>query len=263
MTAFNTKDIEINEEENKYLSAYMKKSKLSDLNVVVFGDSISDVSVNGAWVAPFKQLANCKSFHCYGRGYCRWTFWSNSTYNITDTSDSKDANNVIWNEYNRLVNDVDKGNVETPDLIFILAGTNDVSQLVDLGSPIDTFTKGEQGDITILTNLSDSIRYVCDSIFHKYPNCKIVLGTPLPLGNAIKYANQVKLRNTIIECANHMGLYYIDCTYRSGIAWYREAQNSNYLLQDKIHLSDKGGQLVAQFLYNELSKLFSYMYQER
>lgn len=229
-----------------------------NLNIVLFGDSLTDLENNNItkWVQPFRNLITCKSFKDYARGYCTWTFKSDSSYNITDSSDSNVGNNVIWNQFNKLKNDVNNGTVNTPDVIMILAGTNDALQSIALGDINTTFSSSSQGtDITQLTTLAQSVRYVCDDIYKTYPNCKIIICTPLPIGTASGYPKSVEVRNMLISCANVLNLDIIDQTYRSGIVWYREAQSNIYYRGDGVHLNDLGGELIANFIYKELLNL--------
>lgn len=228
---------------------------LRDKNIVIFGDSLSDVSVNGKWVEPFKELINCKSFNNYARGFCTFTFKSDSKYNIIDTSDTNVGNNVIWNQFNRLKNDVNAGKVNEPDIIMILAGTNDVLQAKPLGDIDNTFKQSSQGtDVTALTTLCQSVRFVCDEVYSNYPTCKIVLCTPLPLNSIDRQSRCIEVRNTLIQCAEYLGLYTIDQTCKSGFVWYREPLGNRYYT-DGIHLTSLGGEYVADFLYKELLSL--------
>ena len=229
-----------------------------NLNIVLFGDSITDLENNNItkWVQPFRELITCKSFKNYARGYCTWTFKSDTSYNITDKSDANVGNNVIWNQFNKLKNDVNNGTVNTPDVIMILAGTNDALQSNALGDINTAFSSSSQGaDVTQLTTLAQSVRYVCDEIYNTYPNCKIIICTPLPIGTASSYPKSVEVRNMLISCANVLNLDIIDQTYKSGIVWYREAQSNIYYRGDGVHLNDLGGELIANFIYKELLNL--------
>lgn len=227
---------------------------LEDLNIVIFGDSISDERYDktGKWVQPFRDMITCKSLTNYSRGGCWWTFKSGTVYDISDNMNGFSANNVIWNQLNKLKNDIDNGTVNIPDVLMILAGTNDAIRGASLGDT-SAFTSTSQGtDVTTLTTLTQSVRYVCDEIYNNYPNCKIIIFTPLPIASA--YTSGVNVRNKLIECSNILGLDCIDQTYKSGIVWYREV-NQNIYLRDKIHLNELGGELVANFIYKELLNL--------
>ena len=220
-------------------------------NVVLFGDSITDTNVNGMWVKHIQEHAKFKSLTNYARGYCTWTFKSDSNYNITDTSDANIGNNVIWNQFNRMKNDIDKGTITEPDCIVILAGTNDALQSKTLGDVNTVFNGAVQSnDITTLTNLCASIRYVCELIMNTYPRCQIILCTPLQAKELNTTTAAKSVGDTIKQCASIMGCKVIDQWSNSGIYQYKEKTN-NVHMRDNVHLNDIGGQDVAKFLARE------------
>ena len=220
-------------------------------NVVLFGDSITDTNVNGMWVKHIQEHAKFKSLTNYARGYCTWTFKSDSNYNITDTSDANIGNNVIWNQFNRMKNDIDKGTITEPDCIVILAGTNDALQSKTLGDVNTVFNGAVQSnDITTLTNLCASIRYVCELIMNTYPRCQIILCTPLQAKELNTTTTAKSVGDTIKQCASIMGCKVIDQWSNSGIYQYKEKTN-NVHMRDNVHLNDIGGQDVAKFLARE------------
>ena len=220
-------------------------------NVVLFGDSITDTKVNGMWVKYIQEYAKFKSLTNYARGYCTWTFKSDSNYNITDTSDANIGNNVIWNQFNRMKNDIDKGTITEPDCIVILAGTNDALQNKTLGDVNTVFNGAAQSDdITTLTNLCASIRYVCELIMNTYPRCQIILCTPLQAKELNTTTAAKSVGDTIKQCASIMGCKVIDQWSNSGIYQYKEKTN-NVHMRDNVHLNDIGGQDVAKFLARE------------
>ena len=220
-------------------------------NVVFFGDSITDVNTNGEWAKVIENYAEFKSLKNYARGNCRWTFKSDTTYNITATNGANSGENVIWNQFNRLVDDVDNGRVETPDCIIVFAGVNDVFQNADLGDVSTVFNYQNQStNVTTLTNLAASIRYVCELMMNTYPECQIILATPLQINNYVQVAQIMKVRDIIIESAKIMGLKVIDQTCESGLYCYKEFKN-NVHLKDGTHLNEAGGKMIAKFLARE------------
>lgn len=228
---------------------------LSGMHMVVFGDSISDEAVNGKWVNKFKTLANCKEFTNYAVGGATWTFWSDTQYALDATEDGWYANNVIWNQLNRLNVDVDEGRVTEPDLIYIMAGVNDSIKNLTLGTPSTVFsTATQEDDVTTLTNLSASVRKVCDEIYEKYPNCRIVLGTPVNAGTSLQITRLQNYRDVIEECAHYLGVYTIDGK-KCGYTAYRELERKKYLKDDGIHPTDLGGELIGKWIYDSISTL--------
>lgn len=159
-------------------------------------------------------------------------------------------------------NDVNTGKFESPDVIMILAGTNDCLQNKPLGDINSTFSTTSLGsDVTKLTNLAQSVRFTIEEIQNSFPNAKIILCTPLAPGNANSYTQMLKVRDILIQCANILNLDIIDQTFKSGVVWYKEAQKNKYYQGDRIHLNSLGGKLVANFIYRELLSL-PYFYQE-
>ena len=233
-------------------------------NVVLFGDSITDTNANGEWVKVINDYATFKSLNNYARGYATWCFRSDSEYNITDISNANVGNNVIWNQFNRLVNDVSKGNVLEPDCIIICGGTNDALQGLPQGTPSTVIGGASQGtDITQLTTISDSIRYTVERIIETYPNCQIILATPLQARSKQTNAKIYTVHDTIVTCANLLGLKVIDQTYNSGIYQFKEfITEGNLFLKDDVHLKPEGGVKVAKFLAREFYNKINERYTE-
>ena len=220
-------------------------------NVVLFGDSITDTKVNGEWVKQIINYAKFNSLTNYGRGYCTFTFKNDTVKNTTDTSNSNVGNNVIWNQYNRMVEDINNRKIPSPDCIIILAGTNDAIQTKTIGDVNGVFNNSAQStDVKTLTNLCASVRYVCELIMTNYPNAQIILATPLQMKDYNKTSQVILVRNAIISCANKMGIKIIDQTYESGIYAYTENVRPKFL-SDGVHLTAEGGKKVAQFLARE------------
>ena len=232
-------------------------------NVVLFGDSITDTKVNGEWVKQIINYAKFNSLTNYGRGYCTFTFKNDTVENTTDTSDSNIGNNVIWNQYNRMVKDINAGKIPSPDCIIILAGTNDAIQTKTIGDVDSVFNNSAQStDVKTLTNLCASVRYVCELIMVNYPNTQIILATPLQMKDYNRTSQAILVRNAIISCANKMGIKIIDQTYESGIYAYAENVRPKFL-SDGVHLTVEGGKKVAQFLAREFYNKININYYKK
>ena len=232
-------------------------------NVVLFGDSITDTKVNGEWVKQIINYAKFNSLTNYGRGYCTFTFKNDTVENTTDISDSNIGNNVIWNQYNRMVKDINAGKIPSPDCIIILAGTNDAIQTKTIGDVDSVFNNSAQStDVKTLTNLCASVRYVCELIMVNYPNTQIILATPLQMKDYNRTSQAILVRNAIISCANKMGIKTIDQTYESGIYAYAENVRPKFL-SDGVHLTVEGGKKVAQFLAREFYNKININYYKK
>lgn len=227
----------------------ISNGKLNDKlpDIVLMGDSITDESVDGDWVKSFRNIANFEKLRNYARGYCTWTFKSDTTYNISDTSNTNVGNNVVWNQYNRLKNDINNGDT-VPDAIIILAGTNDIAQSKTLGDVSTAFTGSIlDKDIQTLTNLAQSIRYTCECIKQDWPMTQLILCTPWSIrGFTSQY------RDMIISCGLYLSDIIIDVWAESGIYYYFETTGDIYKDADNTHLSALGGQRVAEYMYRQL-----------
>lgn len=233
-----------------------------DYNTVLMGDSITDTNVNGKWVTSLLTKVSFKSLNNYARGYCTWTFKNDSSYNIVDTSNTNVGNNIIWNQFNRLVNDVDNNNHPTPDLIIILAGTNDAIQSKTIGN-INTTFDGESildKDITTLTNLCQSIRYTIEAIRAEYPDVKIVLTTPNQLANYSTNNYNLLVRNAILDCCKYLSCEYIDQFGESGIYQYYESVNHRFLDSGGVHPTNLGGNLISSYIIEKLDNIKGYKF---
>ena len=235
---------------------------LSSMNIAVLGDSISDVESGengyGMWIDKFRSLANPRSFVDYAVGGAVWTF-SSTTQSVSTRSEmtASNANNCIGNQFNRLKASVDNNDIVTPDLIFIIAGSNDAFQNKTVGTPSTVFETdtAQSADITTLTNLCASIRYVIDKINAEYPKARIVLMTPISFGgHASEFARLTPIRTAIQECSEYLGIYCIDGC-KAGITFHREHLGRKYLISDLAHLTKLGGDLVGKFIFDELSSL--------
>lgn len=226
---------------------------LNDMNVVLMGDSLTDEKVNGMWVQPFNELANPKTLTNYGRGYCTWTNSNDTYFDISSTENAKTSENVIWNQYNKLKNDVSEGNIAEPDLVIIFAGTNDAGQHKTSKEPSEVFMGSITPKANKLVDIASSIRFVVENLYYEYPNAKVVLVTP-PDSTAEEYIMQTevpRVREVIRECVSYLGSGLIDLE-KSAIKYIREKQKKYFLRSDGIHFSEVGGKYVARFIFENL-----------
>ena len=220
--------------------------------VVLFGDSITDPNANGEWFKVIRNYATFKSLKNYARGYCTWANKSDTEYNINDTSDANVSSNVIWNQYNRMVKDIENHVIEVPDCVVILCGGNDAIMNKEIGDPDTVFDGNAQStEANAHTTTSSAIRFVCELLMTNYPTTQIILTTPIQMGTKAYNDRILLTREAIIKCCNKMGVKVIDQTYESGVYQYRESVRKYNLKADNIHLTPEGGDTVARYLARE------------
>lgn len=238
----------------KVIDGYMDK------NIVLFGDSIT--TELHKYVPALKQIMSFKSLTNYARGFCRWSFFEDTVYDITSTGNAGTSDNVIWNQYNRLVADVANESVEIPDAIIIMAGTNDAIYRSDVGTVADVMaiTNIRSEAVGTLNNVCASIRRVIEDISATFPYTKIVICTPIQSGNS---GYQTRLDN-IVPCIREICGYYSidvpDMFKDVGISYYIEKDADVYLSTGDggIHPTEAGGKLMANFMKAWLTAHYGY-----
>lgn len=241
-------------------------------NVVFMGDSITDQDDHGAWVKLLLNYVSFQSLTSYACGYARWTVAADTTENLDVHSHTAAPWNVIWNQFNRLKNDVNNGivtraehdvivgdgTITTPDVIVIFAGINDVN----LGSTIGDVETAFDGNPILtksfseIANLAQSIRYTCECIINEFPTTQVILATPNQRAGHSYYAKTAEVRDTIIDCARHMSLAVINQTDESGFYGYGESQNPvNTRLNDGLHPSETGHERLAKYVSRKMMNI--------
>lgn len=102
----------------------------SHLHVVLLGDSNTfiggdDCDKDRGWSKWFKERFSPSTCKSYARSGATWTNCSKTKINTEEYSEKLTDNNVIFNQVLRLIQATKEGNEPQPDLIMIMAGTND------------------------------------------------------------------------------------------------------------------------------------------
>ncbi len=195
--------------------------------VIFFGDSITEVGVKpGGYVSKIREALLQKGladrFELVGSGI---------------------SGNKIYDLYLRLDKDVlDK----SPDIVVLYVGVNDVWHKTLLGTGTDP-DKFEKFYAAIITKL-------------KAKNVKLILCTPAAIGERADHSNpqdgDLNFYSQIVRqlAAKHDCLL---CDLRKAFLEYNLKNNpenkpSGVLTTDRVHLNEKGNQLVADMLIAEL-----------
>lgn len=196
-----------------FLSMAMKSKPKK---VIFFGDSITQAGVqNNGYINLLKKTLDPNQYELIGAGV---------------------GGNKVYDLYLRMEEDVLN---KKPDLVFIYVGINDVWHKLGArtGTDYDKYLKFYQALINkIQANGS-----------------KVVLCTPTVIGEKKNDANEVDADLNLyakgvreLAAKNNLPL----CDLRKAFVDYENANNTNdlekgILTTDKVHLNDKGNQLVA------------------
>ena len=101
------------------------------MNIVLLGDSNTWIGGDECdkpqgWNKWFKDLANPLSCHSYARSGATWTHTSLTDYDTEEDTGVLSDNNVVYNQINRLKEAYQQQKQVKPDLIIVMAGTNDL-----------------------------------------------------------------------------------------------------------------------------------------
>ena len=146
------------------------------LHVVILGDSNTwlggdDCSKPRGWNKWFNDAMEPASIRSYARSGATWTHTPATTRNTQENIGVLGDNNVISNQVHRLVEASENGRQTTPDLILIMAGTNDVWFNDKRPHALEA-----TGDATTLTG---AVKLNVELLRETFPQSQIILMTPM------------------------------------------------------------------------------------
>jgi lysophospholipase L1-like esterase len=248
-------------EVEKQVTALTGQKTHIDKNIVIMGDSIT--ANPQWWVKYLQERIEFKSCTNLARSGATWRNHAGTVYDITTTGGSLSADNTIWNQYNKMKAKVDAGEIGTPDVVAIYAGTNDGWYYAGSFGTVEAAFADDRDIITAEANTilttCDGVRYVVELIREEYPNCQVVLATPLQCDTGeIPYTRIVALRDLIKSCGARLGCAVVNQTDECGIYGYVESKEHRFLY-DGVHTTNSGAyngaELVGKFNAKRLAQL--------
>ena len=240
--------------------------------IAILGDSLTWLSLikagdntpnaNMGWVTHFSKVMKFAELRNYARSGATWSHTANTKYNITEYTQSLSDDNVIYNQVNRLINDVDNNGVTAPDFIFILAGTNDAwyhqyrpDAVADTPVSVMSDESVWLGVKTIgsLTSIPKAMRYVAEMIWNKFPDCQVVVTTPLQ-STAFTTDRREAIADSIKGSAEYLSWATIEQDKVCDISRIRESQGYS-MTYDGTHTSEAGAKMVGEILASQLTAL--------
>ena len=249
-----------------------ENNPFSNLNIAIMGDSITwlgGVNCDGSiqshphcgWTEYFKEKALPKSIYSYARSGAFWSHTEDTVYNISESIPETSPDNVIYNQINRLINNVSNG-YAIPDVIIIASGTNDAwfpsSRPHAVEIDADTEFTNTNAYITssspgAILSVAAAVRYDLEIIKTNFPNCQVFILSPLQSGSiALSRIRQVG--QIIEDCAGYLSVPCIRQDKECGIYRAQEATN-NIFTYDGTHTSSLGAKMIGYFLYSKIKSL--------
>jgi len=198
--------------------------------VVFFGDSITQAAVQpGGYIVKIGQMASAEKlaeqFELIGAGI---------------------GGNKVYDLFLRMDDDV---MAKQPNIVIIYVGVNDVWHKRSYGTGTDA-DKFERFYTAIIKKLQAA-------------NCKIALCTPAAIGERTDFSNELdgdlnQYSNIIRNLAKNNGVPLIDL--RKAFLEYnlknnKDNKESGILTTDRVHLNEKGNELVASEMWKVLKTL--------
>ncbi|MEJ7766622.1 MAG: SGNH/GDSL hydrolase family protein [Chitinophagaceae bacterium] len=201
------------------LSMTTQKAK----RVIFFGDSITQAGVRpGGYITMMNELLEKKG--------------SKSQYELIGAGI---GGNKVYDLFLRMEDDVLSKN---PDVVVIYVGVNDVwhKSSYGTGTDADKFQKFYEAIIKKL----------------KEKNCKVVLCTPAVIGERTDFSNQqdgdlnkyAQIIRSIAQSSNAPLCDLRKAFLEYGLKNNPENKESGILTTDRVHLNEKGNQMVADLL---------------
>ena len=96
--------------------------------IAFMGDSLTTEDWNNnEWLASFDKIIRYSHRINYAQSGATWSHRSATKYNLHNKWGVWNDDNVIWNQINRLIYDIKNNNQTIPDILVIMAGTNDAT----------------------------------------------------------------------------------------------------------------------------------------
>lgn len=242
-----------------------------NVNVVLLGDSNTwlggdDCDRPRGWSKWFRDAFVPVTCRSYARSGATWTNTERTRRNTEDYTELLGDDNVIYNQINRLADEVGEGRQAVPDLIVIAAGTNDAwfrkarPRAFDMTAD-EAFTNAAKAADTVSANITDrrvsdvltlaeSVRYGCEMLIESFPKALIVLLTPLQ--STAVGTDDIRRAGDIIEgCGRRMAIGVIRQDGDEFVCREQEAKRKR-MTTDGTHTSEAGarrnGERIARMV---------------
>lgn len=235
------------------------------LHVVLLGDSNTWIGgdrcdQSRGWNKWFKDEFQPLSCHSYARSGATWTNTERTEYNTEENVEVLSDNNVIYNQINRLRKAVEEGEQHTPDVVVVMAGTNDM-WFTSKRPEVFAMTADEAfADTDILQrpanrvlSLAGSVRYGCEMLKSSFPHAQLVLITPMQTTKVS--AELAERTGDVIEaCGKQLGVAVIRLDKEGCVSRAQELKKKTHT-SDGVHTNEAGARCVGTFVAKRLKEV--------
>ena len=250
-------------------------------NTIAFlGDSIMTENF-GQWYSYLIGKYNIKKSYNLAHGGARWAHGSSSqrASNLGNTTSLHD-NNIISNEVYNLIDGVQGGDYDEPDIVFIHAGINDVINNSSLERVANVFDYANLPTSTLLSSwtgdnvqtVAGGMRFAIEALRSAFPTVRIIITTPLFMARTSYVASTKAMNELMKEVAGYLSVPVIDLTYESGFipnmqlvsdtnlnetaVGSNHNKSFNLYLADNTHPNQCGARVIADIVGAELMRRY-------
>lgn len=232
-------------------------------HVVILGDSNTWLGGDGCdnpqgWTKWFKDRLRPQTCRSYARSGATWTHTPATVYNVVENIGVLGDDNVIYNQANRLMASCDSLMQPVPDIIMIAAGTNDAWFLNRRRGALEKTAAQAFSDTALcerqaceVLTLAESVIYVCTMLKRRFPDCRIILLTPLQT-TATSLERIMQVGSIIDDCAAYVGADVIRQDILGCVSRGTELRHHIYTV-DGTHTNEAGaeinGNMVAEKVF--------------
>lgn len=234
----------------------------SDINVVVFGDSMTwisgeDFSNPTGWAYYFKKIIEPKSFTSYARSGATITNSVSTRKNPNAYSDVLEDDNVIYNQIIRFMEDYEKGAITEPDIFIIFAGGNDAwferKRPGSFNSALDSIRMVNATDYpSQRTTLGESLVLSIRNLEKICPGSSVLLVTPTEMSK-VSAERIHDISDKIHSVGESLGCFILRADQLVEIRHDVEKKKFTFT-KDGVHTNSKGAAMLADVIVNYLTE---------
>lgn len=139
----------------------------------------------------------------------------------------------------------------TPDIIWVLAGGNDMGRNTTIGSFDKTKTHTLNLTNNVITNFADAYTQLIMRLQYYYPKAKIISILQHPCKTYVTWPNIEKYGNVIKDICSYFGVEVVD--FRK--CGFNHNNIAEYDLNDGIHPNAKGFKVMSDYMYAKMPSL--------
>lgn len=227
---------------------------LGDSNTWIGGDDCDQPRGWNYWLKEIVKPASCCS---YARSGATWTHTEQTVTDTEGYSEVLGDNNVVYNQIRRLQEAVENGAQVVPDVVVVMAGTNDMwfaSRRPGLyGETVDEVFANSmlmERPVGGVLSLAASVRYGCEWLRRLFPEARLVLMTPMQC-TKVSVAEAERTGDVIEECGKRLGAEVIRLDKEGCVRRAQELRKFTNT-SDGVHTNKRGAQCIGKLVAERL-----------